>query len=258
MRVGRGIGSGKGKTAGRGVKGQKARTGVAIKGFEGGQMPLHRRLPKRGFNNIFAQGLRRGQPRPPPGRRSTPASSTPRQPVDAEALKAAGVIRRDARRRAPARQGRAQGEGRRSRSPARRSRRSRRSRRPAARSKLVGQGGRPSGRGRAGRNERLAAEQEPMASAAEQLAANLNFGAFAKAEELKKRIWFTLGALIVYRLGTYIPMPGIDPEALAQAFEQQPAASSACSTCSPAAPSAAWRSSPSASCRTSRPRSSCS
>jgi large subunit ribosomal protein L15 len=53
MRVGRGIGSGKGKTAGRGVKGQKSRTGVAIKGFEGGQMPLHRRLPKRGFNNIF-------------------------------------------------------------------------------------------------------------------------------------------------------------------------------------------------------------
>ena len=55
MRVGRGIGSGKGKTCGRGVKGQKARTGVAIKGFEGGQMPLHRRLPKRGFNNIFAK-----------------------------------------------------------------------------------------------------------------------------------------------------------------------------------------------------------
>src|ERR1700749_5286424 len=52
-RVGRGIGSGKGKTAGRGVKGQKARSGVAVKGFEGGQMPLHRRLPKGGFNNIF-------------------------------------------------------------------------------------------------------------------------------------------------------------------------------------------------------------
>src|SRR5947208_3200003 len=49
MRVGRGIGSGKGKTAGRGVKGQKSRTGVAIKGFEGGQMPLYRRIPKRGF-----------------------------------------------------------------------------------------------------------------------------------------------------------------------------------------------------------------
>ena len=57
-----------------------------------------------------------------------------------------------------------------------------------------------------------------MASAAEQLAANLNFGAFAKAEALKKRIWFTLGALLVYRLGTYIPVPGINPEALAQAF----------------------------------------
>ena len=55
VRVGRGIGSGKGKTAGRGQKGQKARSGVAIKGFEGGQMPLHMRLPKRGFNNIFAK-----------------------------------------------------------------------------------------------------------------------------------------------------------------------------------------------------------
>ncbi|MGA0564854.1 50S ribosomal protein L15 [Ancylobacter sp. VNQ12] len=54
MRVGRGIGSGKGKTGGRGVKGQTSRTGVAIKGFEGGQMPIHRRLPKRGFHNIFA------------------------------------------------------------------------------------------------------------------------------------------------------------------------------------------------------------
>ena len=60
-----------------------------------------------------------------------------------------------------------------------------------------------------------------MASAAEQLAANLNFGAFAKAEALKKRIWFTLGALLIYRLGTYVPLPGINPEALAQAFEQQ-------------------------------------
>src|ERR1700742_4180502 len=55
MRVGRGIGSGKGKTGGRGVKGQKSREGVSIAGFEGGQMPLHMRLPKRGFNNIFAK-----------------------------------------------------------------------------------------------------------------------------------------------------------------------------------------------------------
>jgi large subunit ribosomal protein L15 len=53
MRIGRGIGSGKGKTGGRGGKGQTARTGVHIKGFEGGQMPLHMRMPKRGFNNIF-------------------------------------------------------------------------------------------------------------------------------------------------------------------------------------------------------------
>lgn len=53
MRVGRGMGSGKGKTAGRGQKGQTSRTGVAINGFEGGQTPIHRRLPKRGFNNIF-------------------------------------------------------------------------------------------------------------------------------------------------------------------------------------------------------------
>ena len=58
-----------------------------------------------------------------------------------------------------------------------------------------------------------------MASAAEQLAANLNFGAFAKAEALKKRIWFTLGMLLIYRLGTYVPLPGINPEALKQAFD---------------------------------------
>ena len=57
MRVGRGIGSGKGKTSGRGVKGQKSRSGVAIKSFEGGQMPLYRRLPKRGFNPIVKQNI---------------------------------------------------------------------------------------------------------------------------------------------------------------------------------------------------------
>tara|TARA_Y100000591_G_scaffold215610_1_gene187229 strand:+ start:231 stop:686 length:456 start_codon:yes stop_codon:yes gene_type:complete len=57
MRIGRGIGSGKGKTSGRGVKGQKSRSGVAIKSFEGGQMPLYRRLPKRGFNSISTQQI---------------------------------------------------------------------------------------------------------------------------------------------------------------------------------------------------------
>jgi len=60
-----------------------------------------------------------------------------------------------------------------------------------------------------------------MASAAEQLAANFNFGAFAKATELKKRLWFTLGALVVYRLGTYVPLPGIDPVALNEIFSRQ-------------------------------------
>jgi preprotein translocase subunit SecY len=59
-----------------------------------------------------------------------------------------------------------------------------------------------------------------MASAAEQLAANINFSAFGKATELKQRLWFTLGALLIYRLGTYIPIPGIDPEALKQIFDQ--------------------------------------
>ena len=56
-RVGRGIGSGKGKTAGRGAKGQKSRSGVSINGFEGGQMPIYRRLPKRGFKNIFSKKI---------------------------------------------------------------------------------------------------------------------------------------------------------------------------------------------------------
>ncbi|MCG5234304.1 50S ribosomal protein L15 [Xanthobacter autotrophicus] len=93
MRVGRGIGSGKGKTAGRGVKGQKARTGVAIKGFEGGQMPLHRRLPKRGFHNIFRLdynevSLGKIQAAVEAGKLDAG------QPVTEAALVAAGVLRR--------------------------------------------------------------------------------------------------------------------------------------------------------------------
>jgi large subunit ribosomal protein L15 len=93
MRVGRGIGSGKGKTGGRGVKGQKSRTGVAIKGFEGGQMPLHRRLPKRGFTNIFAKdynevSLARVQVAIDAGKLDA------KKPVTVEALKDAGVVRR--------------------------------------------------------------------------------------------------------------------------------------------------------------------
>jgi large subunit ribosomal protein L15 len=93
MRVGRGIGSGKGKTAGRGTKGQKSRTGVAIKGFEGGQIPLHRRLPKRGFNNIFARrlgevNLGRVQIAIDKGRLNASG------PINAEALVKAGVLKR--------------------------------------------------------------------------------------------------------------------------------------------------------------------
>ncbi|MFT4003090.1 MAG: 50S ribosomal protein L15 [Rhizobium sp.] len=92
-RLGRGIGSGSGKTGGRGVKGQKSRSGVAINGFEGGQMPIYRRLPKRGFNNIFAAdyvtvSLARIQAAVDAGKLD--AKNT----VDAAALKAAGVIRR--------------------------------------------------------------------------------------------------------------------------------------------------------------------
>ncbi|MCI5075964.1 50S ribosomal protein L15 [Oricola sp.] len=92
-RVGRGIGSGKGKTVGRGVKGQKSRSGVAIKGYEGGQMPIYRRLPKRGFNNIFAKdfnivSLGRVQTAIDAGKLDAG------KPVTAEALVEAGVIRR--------------------------------------------------------------------------------------------------------------------------------------------------------------------
>jgi large subunit ribosomal protein L15 len=91
-RLGRGPGSGLGKTSGRGVKGQKARSGVAIKGFEGGQMPLHRRLPKRGFNNIFANrynelNLGRIQAAVDSGRLDG------KKPITIEALKQAGLIK---------------------------------------------------------------------------------------------------------------------------------------------------------------------
>ena len=92
-RVGRGIGSGKGKTSGRGGKGQTARSGVAINGFEGGQTPLHRRLPKRGFNNIFRRdftivNLGRVQQAIDAGKLSADGA------IDAKALIAAGILHR--------------------------------------------------------------------------------------------------------------------------------------------------------------------
>ena len=94
MRVGRGIGSGKGKTAGRGVKGQKSRSGVAIKGFEGGQMPLHMRLPKRGFNKpnrkAWAEiNLGRIQKAIDAGLINA------KKPIDSNVLIAAGLVRRE-------------------------------------------------------------------------------------------------------------------------------------------------------------------
>ena len=96
IRVGRGIGSGKGKTGGRGVKGQSSRGGVAIKGFEGGQMPLYRRLPKRGFHNLFARDLNevnvgRIQQAVEAGKLDAKGA------VTIEALVAAGVITRQAK-----------------------------------------------------------------------------------------------------------------------------------------------------------------
>ena len=93
MRVGRGIGSGKGKTAGRGQKGQKSRSGVSLRGFEGGQMPLYRRLPKRGFTNIFRKhfaevNLGRLQKAIDEGKLD------PKAPITADLLRAAGLVGR--------------------------------------------------------------------------------------------------------------------------------------------------------------------
>lgn len=90
-RIGRGIGSGTGKTSGKGHKGQKSRSGVSIKGFEGGQMPLHRRLPKRGFKNIFRKhfavvNLNRLQAAIEAGRLD------PKKPVDVAAMQGAGLV----------------------------------------------------------------------------------------------------------------------------------------------------------------------
>ena len=92
-RLGRGIGSGLGKTSGRGQKGQKSRSGVAVKGFEGGQMPLHRRLPKRGFSNIFAKDFNEvnlGRVQAAIDAKKLDAKN----PVTVQALLDAGLIRR--------------------------------------------------------------------------------------------------------------------------------------------------------------------
>ncbi|BDG74167.1 50S ribosomal protein L15 [Roseomonas fluvialis] len=95
-RIGRGIGSGKGKTSGRGVKGQKARTGVSLNGFEGGQLPIYRRVPKRGFVNVFRKDyavLNIGTLEAALADGRLPAG----QPVDEAGLKAAGLVRTSAK-----------------------------------------------------------------------------------------------------------------------------------------------------------------
>ena len=92
-RLGRGIGSGLGKTAGKGTKGQKARAGISIKGFEGGQMPLHRRLPKRGFNNIFTKKFNELNLGKIQGAIDA-GTLDGNKPITVEALKEAGLIRR--------------------------------------------------------------------------------------------------------------------------------------------------------------------
>ncbi len=262
IRVGRGIGSGKGKQAGRGGKGQTARSGVRIKGFEGGQMPLHRRLPKRGFTppsplDVNEVNLGRIQSAIDAGVLDAA------KPITVERADRSGRGGARARRREDPRQGRDQGQGgfrsvRRVEERCRGDRKGRRQRQDAqgrsdARGRLdvgaasrggnssrsghmiwtarrigghsdcvyslarrsAAKGGAQSARAIRARKKRSA---KTMASAAEQLAANINWSAFAKADELKKRIWFTLGALIVYRLGTYIPCPASTRKRLRTAF----------------------------------------
>ena len=213
-RLGRGIGSGRGKTSGRGHKGQKSRAGVAIKGFEGGQMPLYRRLPKRGFTNARFRktfetvNIGRLQEAIERGRLDAGA------PVTEAALAAAGLTRGRHGVRLLAK-GRIEsavivevtGASK------------------AAIAAVEAAGGSVTlsapAKAEATAEENGKGRLTNVASAAEQLAANLNFGAFAKAKELQKRLLFTLGALIIYRLGTYIPIPGIDPVVLDEVFQQQ-------------------------------------
>ena len=298
-RVGRGIGSGKGKTSGRGGKGQTARSGVAHQRLRGRPDPAASPAAEaRLQQQDFPEGLQGRQPRPAAAGARRREARPPSGTIDGKALVAAGVLRRlatasacwpraNSRPRSPSRSpaprkaaiAAVEKAGGKVVLPAGAARRSR------ARRKRIGPDpARAPGRQRPtrqrpdGRKAKQPANwSDPlrrrsmigrcvtrvgtshMASAAEQLAASINFGAFSKATELKSRIWFTLGALVVYRLGTYIPIPGIDPAILQEIFKQQ---------CRRhprhvrhvlgRRARAHDRSSPSTSCRTSRPRSSSS
>ena len=236
-RVGRGIGSGKGKTSGRGHKGQKSRAGATIKGFEGGQMPLYRRVPKRGFTNIFRKNyvaVNVGRLQQAIDAKKLDAKKT----IDSEALVASGVVRRirdgvrllangelntkitievsGASKAALKIVEKAGGkvvvlEA----SPA--------AEKPSTTVKVKKEACRPLRTIRRRTKAKTDAGGGDLTNgiSGEQLAANFNFGAFSKAAELKKTIWFTLGALVVYRLGTYIPLPGIDAQILQDVFSQQ-------------------------------------
>ncbi|KAF4516538.1 hypothetical protein B566_EDAN003285 [Ephemera danica] len=168
-RVGRGIGSGLGKTCGRGHKGQKSRSGGFHKvGFEGGQMPLQRRLPKRGFKSLTR--ARNYQVR------LTDLDRLPVDEIDLLVLQAAGVVPGD-----------------------------------ALAAKVI----------LSGAISRKVVLRGVGATKGAKAAIEAAGGSGGKFGDLKRRLWFLLGALVVYRIGAHIPVPGIDPNALADLFNSQ-------------------------------------
>ena len=270
MRVGRGIGSGKGKTAGRGQKGAKARSGVSIAGFEGGQMPLHMRLPKRGFNNIFARdyaevNIGAVQKAIDAGKLDVKAT------LDHDALKGAGLgrggkdgvrllgkgelkaklafkvagVSKGAREAVEKAGGSIELIER--KNPAELAAAKKGKVRAARLADQAAKADKPRSSLRAtphliglscqsdkldcfvsARNDGMAAfivrkrrEFSRMASAAEQFASSLTLANFNKAVELKKRLWFTIGALILFRLLSFVPVPGIDPVAMNALYQTQ-------------------------------------
>ena len=272
MRVGRGIGSGKGKTAGRGQKGAKARSGVAVNGFEGGQMPLHMRIPKRGFNNIFAKdyaevnlGLVQkfidagkldakavDRPRRAQGRGPGPRRQGRRPPARQGRVHRQGQLqgrRRVEGRARGGREGRRLGRGARGQAQRAEKKTARREPtrlpRPSKASAIArAEAGSAPGFGRmpkdsparvrhrrrhlyghlnagaAAASQRSSKAINPMASRADNIASNLSLANFSKATELKKRIWFTIGALIVFRFLSFVPLPGVNPLILETLYDQ--------------------------------------
>ena len=179
MRVGRGIGSGKGKTSGRGVKGQKSRSGVAIKAFEGGQMPLYRRLPKRGFNpisrtNIAIMNLEKIQSF------INEKTINPSDTINMELLKKLKLINKNSQKL-----------------------------------KILGTGEiKDKVNIEADLASKSAIEKLEKISGSIQLKNNNLNECSSSSNDLRNRILFTIFILAVYRFGTFVPLPGIDPEQL--------------------------------------------